>query len=1042
MAVVGDAYIVVRAVTTGFQGQVNRALSQVNTAQAGQRAGQQFSTGFTRQLGGSSKAFSKFKRDAINANEAFRRLVTTSYFVTPAITGVIGAIAQLAAGLGAMAFQIGAALPSLIVLPGILAAIGQAALTAKLAFGGVGKAISALVKGSKGGGKSAEDALKRITDAEKRLALTVEDNQERLERSARNLVDAENALTKARDEAAESLQQLNFDAEDAAINEKKAAIELEKARETLARVQDLPPNSRARREAELAFAEADLNLRRARDANADLTKETEKQNKAGVEGSEQVLDATRARSDAATQLQRDERDANRALEDAKEALREAKKEAKEGAGGVNAIADAMKDLSPEARKFAEYIAGLKPVLLDLRAAAGKELFGPLESAIQNLVDKLVPRLKPLLTEMGASIGAVALSFSEMLTTPENLDRITSIFGRNSDVVKSLGKAAENLAEIFIILLDAAGPLITRFADWLAVITGSWKETAKAKEATGELGETFSYAGDVAATLGDILGNIFGALRNIGKAAAGPGSAGEALLNSFKNATEKFKEFTGEAEKSGALGDYFMKAVPGVEATGRLIVEVFKQIFAIGKGEGTAKFIDSLTIAVRNIGTALSASSGALPAFGTFLEKFTQFLGLFAESGSIQAFFGVLIDGLDRLIVIFSDPRVQDFTMKIAVFLGVLKGFTLIGNIVQTTALIFGGYFVKLGKIVSLLPGVSTLTKAMGSAFTTAGGGLAGFKAALLPLTAALTPTVLIIAALVAVFVLAYLKSEKLRDAIARMGQVLMGELKQAFDQILSAIQTVMPGVQSFGDVFKDIGDFLAAYFIPILQIVLVGAIERVADTIVGFIKIVAGIIDIFKAVWSFIKGIFALLRGDIDGVKKHFGDAFIAMFNGIKKIFGGVFDLIVSPFKQAFNMVARIWNATVGEMQFKVPDWVYGIGGKTFGIPKIKLWGQNDAYVAPDVAAGNVRRMALGGTVYPSSGGSLVRVAEAGRPERIEPLNDAGLSKRDIAMIKLMSGGSAGGQTFNIYPAPKMDEAELAALVSRQLAFQLRAGSI
>jgi hypothetical protein len=82
------------------------------------------------------------------------------------------------------------------------------------------------------------------------------------------------------------------------------------------------------------------------------------------------------------------------------------------------------------------------------------------------------------------------------------------------------------------------------------------------------------------------------------------------------------------------------------------------------------------------------------------------------------------------------------------------------------------------------------------------------------------------------------------------------------------------------------------------------------------------------------------------------------------------------------------------------------------------------------------------GTVYPSSGGSLVRVAEAGRPERIEPLNDAGLSKRDIAMIKLMSGGSAGGQTFNIYPAPKMDETELAALVSRQLAFQLRAGSI
>jgi len=286
--------------------------------------------------------------------------------------------------------------------------------------------------------------------------------------------------------------------------------------------------------------------------------------------------------------------------------------------------------------------------------------------------------------------------------------------------------------------------------------------------------------------------------------------------------------------------------------------------------------------------------------------------------------------------------------------------------------------------------------------------------------------VIAIAAIVAIFVIAYLKSEALRDAISRMGRVLMGELKQAFDKVLEAIQQVMPGVESAGDIFKELGDFLATYIVPIIQIILVGAIERAADTIVAFIKITSGIMIIFKAVFSYIQGLFALFTGDIDGVKKHFGDAFTGMFNGLRKIFGGVFDLIVAPFKQAFNTVARIWNAT--------------IGGK-FGVPKIPLYGEKDAYVPPDVAAGGVLKFARGGTVYPSSGGSLVRVAEAGRPERIEPLNDAGLSRRDIAMIRLMSGGG-GGQTFNVYPAPKMDEEELAALVSRQLAFQLRAGSV
>ena len=45
-------------------------------------------------------------------------------------------------------------------------------------------------------------------------------------------------------------------------------------------------------------------------------------------------------------------------------------------------------------------------------------------------------------------------------------------------------------------------------------------------------------------------------------------------------------------------------------------------------------------------------------------------------------------------------------------------------------------------------------------------------------------------------------------------------------------------------------------------------------------------------------------------------------------------------------------------------------------------------------------------------------------------------------MIKMMTGGAAGGVTINVHPSPGMNEVELASLVSRQLAFQLRAGSV
>ena len=70
----------------------------------------------------------------------------------------------------------------------------------------------------------------------------------------------------------------------------------------------------------------------------------------------------------------------------------------------------------------------------------------------------------------------------------------------------------------------------------------------------------------------------------------------------------------------------------------------------------------------------------------------------------------------------------------------------------------------------------------------------------------------------------------------------------------------------------------------------------------------------------------------------------------------------------------------------------------------------------------------------------LARIGEAGRAERIEPLDANGLSKRDKAIITMLSGGG-GGINITVNPSPGMDEVELASLVSRQLALQLRRGA-
>ena len=175
--------------------------------------------------------------------------------------------------------------------------------------------------------------------------------------------------------------------------------------------------------------------------------------------------------------------------------------------------------------------------------------------------------------------------------------------------------------------------------------------------------------------------------------------------------------------------------------------------------------------------------------------------------------------------------------------------------------------------------------------------------------------------------------------------------------------------------------------VPIFSFVLVNAIKGVATVISGVITVVGRLVSAFSGIAGAVKR---------------------------------AFDIVISVVRGAINALTSVWNNTLGRVKITLPK-IGSFGGGTIGFPPIP-------------------QFADGGIIFPSAGGTLARVAEAGRPERIEPLDPDGLSKRDKAMIKLLSSDQGGGMTVNVYPSPGMDETELASLVSRQIAFQLRRG--
>lgn len=1206
MAIIGNAYIAVHAITTGFQNDVNKSLSGLNSqfSRAGNQSGSAFSNGLRR----GSNNLSQFAREARRANDAFFAMVTTGYTLGPAIAGAIGALSSLVSGFVALGAQVSAAIPSLIVLPSILSAIGQAAIVAKLAFGGIGEALQQMSRtggggGGGGGGEAAEEARrKRIENAEKNLARVLENNRERLANASRNLTDAEERLTDARKEAAESLQQLNFDAEDAAISEKRAAIELEKARETLARVQDLPPNSRARREAELAYAEADLNLRRAKDRNADLAKETAEANAKGVEGSEQVVDATRAVEDAAADLARTERDALRAQIDAEEELAEAKKKTAEAGGGAAAIS-AYEKLSDAAKAFVDYLISIKPKLQELKDAAAEALLPPLQLAIDNLVQNLFPRLIPIIQETGKALGNAAIDFSNFVTEGRNLDKLDQVAKTNTDTIGKLGIVIGNLYDSFLSLLAAADPLVRRFTDWVVTITTGWQETLNAKLATGELTDTFNKAGDVAAQLGEIFGNVWGALMNIGEAAAGPGSGGQMLLDMFTDSTARFEEFTQKLLDSGRLEQFFINVAENAGKVSSLIVDIVKFFLKLGENEAIGQTADILRARfVPALYGILDTLQSAAPYLAEFIGKLASLILKFTETGSIQAFFETIGKGLDVLNAVFGNETVQKILLFVAPIMGVVKGLTLMKNVGGFVVKVFAGYFIKLKglitPVIGLFSGQGGLYGALAKLGTLFGGG-AGLGAGIVAGAAGI----------VAALVLMWQNSEKFREAVKKLYDAVVSKLIEAFNRIRDALDKVLSkfggtsgALEGLQKMFGKLGDFVAKYIVPIIEVVLLRAIDAVVTAVNIFILTVGAIIKVFQGVWEFVQGIFALFRGDMDAVKEHFGAAFTAIkdafmlvfsaigeyfkfiWDGIKLAFDFVWDAIKAAVEFVWNNVIKpifeahltvwktawdvistvfntIWNAikdaisfvwnnvikpvftsigtvfsevwngiqstfttiwdgiksafqigvdainaaidTIGDVFGAVFDTLAGVaetafngvvgiiagiinsiiaaveGGVNLAISAINLLikAYNKIPLAPDIdeidkvtfgrvnftpssrsttvspSAANAYNeyyrsrisaagMADGGIVPATRGGMLAVIGEAGRAERVEPLDPDGLSKRDKAMIQMLAGPAAGkGVTINVYPSKGMDESELASMVSRQLAFQLRKGA-
>jgi hypothetical protein len=608
MAVVGEAKITVIADTSRVKEQIRKGFhgATAEAQKASEEVSKSFNKGLNVGLSDGTNAFNRLRKSAESVASSFAKTVRRSYVLQAGIGALIQSAAALGSGLLALAGNMAGAGASAIALVGVMAQLKVASLVGKQAFSGVMQAVKA-------GGTAAGGTSKTIRELK------------------------------------EEMQQLAFAAEGAALSQEEAAIALEKARENLARVQNLPPDNRARREAELSYQQADLAFRKAKDRNADLQEQIANPKKKG------------------------------------------------GAGGAGA--DPYKDLTETQKKFAQYLVSVQPRMKELKEAAASSFLPVLTEQMQEMFkggffDMLVNGFE----EVSKGLGKATAGFAGTLFDPQTKGNLAEFFKNSSTTVGTLGGTLGKAFGGFITLMRAIQPLISRFTLFLDSKADKFGKNMQGNFAN--IMQFFRDAGDAAAGWGAILGRLFEKFKGLIKANVGPGTGGQLLLDFFNKGTVGFRGLDGAAGEF-ARKQHFLAAATNLKAMLDSLSKIFGFMTDLGTDPGVATFWGTLAELEGPLQEIFASIQGTSDELAKLLVGIVEIVATFADRGQLEAYLGTIGDIIKGLGAFLRTLQpLMNLVGPLIGFIGALATTMLLLN---TAGKVISGTFLLLsGKITSVI----------------------------------------------------------------------------------------------------------------------------------------------------------------------------------------------------------------------------------------------------------------------------------------------------------------------------------------------------
>jgi hypothetical protein len=288
--------------------------------------------------------------------------------------------------------------------------------------------------------------------------------------------------------------------------------------------------------------------------------------------------------------------------------------------------------------------------------------------------------------------------------------------------------------------------------------------------------------------------------------------------------------------------------------------------------------------------------------------------------------------------------------------------------------------------------------------------------------------------------------KQLMPIVAQIAQVLGQVLGTVFKELTPVITMVgkflgdlFPIIQPLIGVVMQLVAAVLPLLSPLLQLVgqiltpLIGLfaqlLKPILDLVTSLVTLLMPVVTVLiQALATILPPVIKALMPLIQAVAQIFGDILGPAIKMVTDVLGGIIDFLTGVFTGNWNKVWKgvgeifggIWNGLTGIVKGVVNGIIDLINGAIKGVDSIGG--------AVGIKIGLIPHLAEGATILPTPGGTVVRVAEAGKPESVV---DTG--KLNKLLDQAASNKSGAGNTFNIFGAT--DENAVSTAVVRRLSF-------